>query len=70
MFHLVIDRPHRQDVLELVESLLDIAEFLVQGDRIEHAPILLAGGDHILALDLFFMCQPRRVFKVAKGALV
>ena len=70
MFHLVTDRSHCQDVLELAESLLGVAEFLVQGARILHAPILLAGGDHILAFDLLFTHQPRPVFKVAEAALL
>ena len=55
----MIDRPHRQHVLELAESALDLGQFLVHRHRVEDAQSLLAGRDHIFSFDPLLTPQAR-----------
>src|SRR5271157_6535826 len=67
---LMIDRPHRQHVLELAEPPLDLAQFLVDRHHLEHAQARLTGRNHIFALDPILAPQACRVLEVPEARLV
>ena len=66
----MINRPHRQHVLELAKPTLDITQFLVNRHDLEHAQRCFTRGDHVLAFDSLLTGQTLRVLEVAEGPLV
>src|SRR5271165_5768098 len=68
--YLMIDRPHRQHVLELTEPPLDVAPVLVDRHHLEHAQTRLAGRNHIFTLDPLLAPQACRVLEVPQAPLV
>ena len=63
---LMIDRPHRQHVLELAEPPLDLTQVLVDRHHLEHAQARLAGRNHIFTLDPLLAPQASAFSKYRK----
>ena len=68
--YLMIDRPHRQHVLELTEPPFDVAQVLVDRHHLEHAQTRLAGRNHIFTLDPLLAPQACRVLEVPEAPLM
>src|SRR6516164_5646329 len=70
LLDLMIDRPHRQHVLELAEPPLDIAEVLVDRYDLEHAQLRLTSRDYIFPFDPPLAFQALWILEVPKAPLV
>src|SRR5262249_57019997 len=53
----MIDRSHREDVLELPVRSLDVGQVLVEGDRVENSHRFLARRDDVLPFDLLLLLK-------------
>src|SRR5208337_1511122 len=68
--YLMIDRPHRQHVLELTKPPFDVAQVLVDRHYLEYAQTQLAGRDQIFTFDPLFAPQACRVLEVPQAPLM
>ena len=67
---LVVDGSHVDHVLEICERTLDLAQFLVDGHRLDRRQILLFGLNDVLALIGLFPLQVQGMLEEAEAAVL